>query len=77
MTKTTGERIVEEWVKECSRTFTTQFQDQKNLSRRIDESLATAEGEVERLREALSRIANTKYGIGRSIAREALAKKEG
>lgn len=56
MTKTTGQRIVEEWREDFDSAEDLSEGAVLDLSRRIDEALATAEGEVERLREALTLI---------------------
>lgn len=67
MTKTTGERIVEEW--RSSHGYTDPLVGLPDLSRRIDEALittmATAEGEVELLKKQIAE--GKRFEIGESV----------
>jgi hypothetical protein len=84
MTKTTGQRIVEEWATEHSSWVQIIPTLRDDLIGRIDQALETANAEVERLREALRRIADNTFDIpgghgdsfAVNVAREARDKKE-
>ena len=80
MTKTTGQRIVDEW--RSYHGYMDPLKGLPDLSRRIDQALETANAEVERLRERLEVILAHPEGVTyssdfwKAFAREALAKKE-